>query len=75
MKLPIKKQSGLTFIGLCIVLAIIVVFVLFGLRVFPLYNEKLQIESAINSVVNQPDSAWISNIKMPTCLSPIFNYC
>ena len=57
MKQSIKNQSGLTFMGLCFVLVIIAVFVLFGLRVFPLYNEKLQIEAAINAVVNQPDSA------------------
>jgi len=52
----LKKQSGLTFIGLCFVLAIIAVFVLFALRLFPLYNEKLQVEAAMRTVASQPDA-------------------
>jgi Tfp pilus assembly protein PilE len=57
MKQSLKQQSGLTFIGLVFVLAIIAMVVLFVLRLFPLYNEKLQVEAAMQTVVNQPGAA------------------
>ncbi|MGF1670299.1 MAG: DUF4845 domain-containing protein [Balneolaceae bacterium] len=52
----LKKQSGLTFLGLCFVLAFIAIVVLFTLRLFPLYNEKFQVEAAMRTVVSQPDA-------------------
>jgi hypothetical protein len=57
MKQSYKQQSGISFIGLCFVLAIIAVVVLFVLRLFPLYNEKFQVESAMQTVVSQPEAA------------------
>ena len=57
MKQVLKKQSGMTFIGLVLVLAIIALVTVFVLRLFPLYNEKFQVEAAMNSVASQPDSA------------------
>lgn len=57
MKHAIKQQSGLTFIGLCFILSFIAIVVLFVLRLFPLYNEKFQIEAAMQTVVSQPDAA------------------
>ena len=54
------KQKGITFIGLCFVLAFIAIVVLFVLRAFPLYNEKFQITAAINSVVSRPDAPELS---------------
>jgi len=57
MKHSMKQQTGLTFIGLCFVLSFIAIVVVFVLRVFPLYNEKFQIEAAMNTVVSQPESA------------------
>jgi len=57
MKQSLKQQSGLTFIGLVFVLAIIAMVVLFVLRLFPLYNEKFQVEAAMQTVVNQPGAA------------------
>jgi hypothetical protein len=57
MKRSYNRQSGLTFIGLVFILAVIAVVVLFVLRLFPLYNEKFQIESAMQTVVSQPDAA------------------
>jgi Tfp pilus assembly protein PilE len=56
MKQVIKKQSGLTFIGLVLVLGVIALIVIFVLRLFPLYNEKFQIEAAMNTVAAQPDA-------------------
>jgi hypothetical protein len=55
------KQEGLTLGGLIFTLSFIAIVVLFAVRAFPLYNEKLQIVSAVNSVVSQPDSAKASD--------------
>ncbi len=57
MKHSIKQQTGLTFIGLCFILSFIAIVVVFVLRLFPLYNEKFQIEAAMQTVVSQPESA------------------
>lgn len=52
-----QKQQGITFIGLCFVLGIIAILVLFAVRAFPLYNEAFQVTAAINSVIARPDAA------------------
>ena len=57
MKQKFNRQSGLTFISFLFVMAIIVVTVLFILRLFPLYNEKFQVEAAMQTVISQPDAA------------------
>lgn len=57
MKYSLKQQSGITFLGLCFVLSFIAIVVLFVLRLFPLYNEKFQVEAAMQTVVGQPDAA------------------
>lgn len=60
MSTNMRKQAGITFWGLCFVLFFIGVLVLFTLRAFPLYNEKFQVMSAIDSVVNRPDASDLS---------------
>lgn len=60
MTTTLYRQSGITFWGLCFVLFFIGVLVLFTLRAFPLYNEKFQIMSAINSIVDRPDASKLS---------------
>lgn len=57
MKKMINKQRGITFLGLCFIAAIIGVFVLLGVRLFPLFNEKFRVMTAMDSVANQPGSA------------------
>jgi hypothetical protein len=52
----LHKQSGLTFIGLVLILGTLALVVVFALRLFPLYNEKLQIQAAMEAVAGQPDS-------------------
>ena len=52
----IHRQKGITFLGLIIVLVVIAAFVLFGLRVFPLYNTKLGIMAVMKSVASQPNA-------------------
>jgi len=63
MNQSLKQQSGLTFLGLVFVLAVIAMVVLFVLRLFPLYNEKLQVEAAMNTVVSQPGAATRSIVE------------
>ena len=57
MKTMIDKQRGITFLGLCFILAILGVFVLLGVRLFPLFNEKFRAQTAMNSVATQAGSA------------------
>ena len=66
MQYLIKQQSGITFIGLCFILSFIAIIVLFTLRLFPLYNEKFQIEAAMQSVVSQPGAATKSIAEIRT---------
>ena len=49
-----KQQKGMTFLGWCIVLALIGFFVLLIMRLFPLYNEKFIVQSAMESVASRP---------------------
>ena len=60
MKNLIERQRGVTFIGWCIILAIIGFFVLITLRLFPLYNEKFQIIAAMKSVGSRNGAAEMS---------------
>lgn len=60
MKNLIERQRGVTFIGWCIILAIIGFFVLITLRLFPLYNEKFQVIAAMKSVGSRNDAAEMS---------------
>lgn len=56
MKKLMAQQRGMTFIGLVLVLAFIAIVVLFVLKAFPLYNEQLQVRSALNTIAKQVDA-------------------
>lgn len=60
MKNMRTKQHGIGFIGWSTILAIFGFFILIGLRVWPLYQEKFAVIAAMNSVANRPDAAKIS---------------
>ncbi|MCZ6803411.1 MAG: DUF4845 domain-containing protein [Proteobacteria bacterium] len=55
-----NKQRGIGFLGWTTILGVFACFVLLGLRVFPLYNEKFTVMAAMKSVANQPDAAKMS---------------
>lgn len=55
------RQEGLTLGGLMFVLAFIGAVVTFAVRAFPLYNEKMQVVAALNSVVSNPEAAGMSD--------------
>ncbi len=61
MNKMLNEQRGVTFLGWCTILAIIAFFVMITLRLFPLYNEKMIVTSAMNSVAGRPESAQLSN--------------
>jgi lipopolysaccharide export LptBFGC system permease protein LptF len=52
-----QQQTGITFIGIVLMLGVLACFVIFGLRLFPIYNEYLGIKTSMASVVNQPPSS------------------
>lgn len=60
MKQMMKKQLGIGFWGWSSILAILGLIVLFGLRLFPLYNEKFLVDQSMQSVANRPDAAKLS---------------
>jgi len=60
MKNMRNKQYGIGFIGWVTILGILAFFVLMGLRLFPLYNEKLTVISSMNAVANRPNAAKMS---------------
>ena len=53
MKIYGKKQRGITFLGLLIILAVIATYV----RLYPLYYEKAQVINAMKGAANQPNVA------------------
>ena len=57
MRRLLNKQNGMSGIGIMLSLAVLAGVVTIILRLFPLYNEKFQIVSAMNTVANQPDAA------------------
>lgn len=61
MNKMLSDQRGVTFLGWCIILAIIAFFVMITLRLFPLYNEKMIVVSAMNSVASRPETKDMSN--------------
>ena len=61
MRTTREKQLGMTMVGLMFILAFIGILVLFAVRAFPLYNEKMQIVAAMNSVVSRPEAAGMSD--------------
>ena len=60
MKKPISRQRGITIWGLLFVVGFIALLTLLVVRAFPLYNTKMQVVSAMNSVAGRPDATSLS---------------
>ena len=56
MKKMLEKQQGMTLWGLIFVLGFIAIVVLFTLRAYPLYYEKMQIMASMNTAASQPNA-------------------
>ena len=60
MKISRNKQYGIGFLGWSSILGVAAFFLLIILRVYPLYQEKLTVIAAMNSVANKPEAAKMS---------------
>lgn len=54
MKHISQRQKGMTALGIFIILAMLACFFTFGLTLFPLYNEYINVKSGMESVLNAP---------------------
>jgi len=54
------KQRGIGFMGWSTILGVLAFFVLIGLRLFPLYSEKLTVITAMEGVAKQPNVVKMS---------------
>lgn len=54
MKQMKNKQQGISVIGIVFMILILAFFVLFGLRLFPLYNEKFTVISTMDNIATKP---------------------
>ncbi len=52
-----SKQQGMSFLGIVFLILVFVVFGALGLRLYPLYYDKFQIISAMQSVTERADAA------------------
>jgi Tfp pilus assembly protein PilE len=52
-----NKQSGMTFIGLVIVIAAIICFAVVGMKVVPAYLEFMNVKNAIKKAANSADTS------------------
>jgi hypothetical protein len=55
-----NKQHGIGFQGWTTILAVMACFLLFGLRAFPLYNEKLTVISNMEALASRPNADKMS---------------
>ncbi len=53
MKHIIQRQKGMTMIGILMIMAMLAGYFVFGLALFPLYNEYTGVKSSMQSVLNQ----------------------
>ena len=60
MKNMRNKQRGIGFMGWSTILGVLAFFVLVGLKLFPLYSEKLTVISAMEGVANQANVVKMS---------------
>ncbi len=68
MKNMKNKQYGIGALGWISILGVLAFFVLIGLRVFPLYSEKLTVLTAMESVANRPDIKTMTSKQIRTSL-------
>ena len=64
MKNMKNKQYGIGALGWISILGVLAFFVLIGLRVFPLYSEKLTVLSSMDNVANRSDAKTLSPTKV-----------
>jgi hypothetical protein len=55
-----NKQYGIGFQGWTLIIGVLACFSLFGLRVFPLYNEKITVISNMKNIASRPNADKMS---------------
>lgn len=55
MQIGVKKQQGMTFLGLVIVVAAIVFLAMIGMKMVPAYIEFMGVKKAITRIAAEPD--------------------
>ena len=68
MKNMRNKQHGIGFLGWASILGVLAFFVLIGVRIFPLYSEKLTVLTAMESVATRPDIKSMTSKQIRTSL-------
>jgi hypothetical protein len=51
-----RHQTGITLMGMLIVMMVLGAFIYFGMRVFPMYNEYFAVKTALEAVAREPGS-------------------
>jgi len=59
-KLNRKNQSGITFIGFLIVCSLLIFFAFLGMRLWPILNEKIKVDQAMENLKTREDVATLS---------------
>lgn len=55
-----QDQQGVTFIGFLFFCALFIFFAYIGMRLWPIYNEKIKVDNALNSVAERADIAKLN---------------
>ena len=59
-----RTQSGITFIGFLVVLAVAGFFAYVGMKLFPMYQEYYSVKSALKGLANEPGIATADPAKI-----------
>lgn len=51
-----RHQTGITLLGMLIVMTVLGAFIYFGMRTFPMYNEYFAVKTALEAVAKEPGS-------------------
>jgi len=54
MKHISQRQGGMTALGIFLILVMLAMFLAFGMKIFPLYNEYIGVKNTMQGVLNQP---------------------
>ncbi|VAX09315.1 hypothetical protein MNBD_GAMMA25-2375 [hydrothermal vent metagenome] len=57
-----QKQTGMTAIGWLIVVALIIMFVLVILKLFPIYMDGFKVGSILDDIENEPDISTMTPV-------------
>ncbi len=58
------KQSGITFLGFLIVCSLVLFFAYLGMRLWPILNEKMKVDQAMENLAAREDVATSGRAKL-----------